>query len=81
MSIRHQRYLKGYTAKELGTIAGVAYRSIQNVECGASEVNSFNLTSLCKIAIALDCGLEDLIEGELRELYLLTLKNKKLAKS
>lgn len=80
MSLRHQRYLSGYTAKELGTVAGVAYRTIQNIECGASNINSLNLTSLCKLAIALECRLEDIITDDLRTLYLLTLKDKKRGK-
>ena len=77
MTLQEQRKKKGYTAKELGTIAGLNYRTIQILESGARNINSYNLKSLCSLAIALDCTLYDILtDEELKSKLKLAMKNK-----
>ena len=77
MSLQEIRKKKNYTVKELGAISGINYRTIQNLECGANDINSLKLESLCKLAIALDCNIHDLLTDEkLKTQFKLTLRNK-----
>lgn len=64
MSLQEQRKKKKYTAKELGAITGINYRTIQNLECGANNINSLNLEALSKLAVALDCQISDLLTDD-----------------
>lgn len=76
MPLKEIRKKKGYTARELGIISGTSYRTIQNLECGASDINSLNLASLCKLCIALNCSLFDILTDEkLRTQLKLALRN------
>lgn len=77
MSLQALRKKKSYTAKELGAITGINYRTIQNLECGTNDINALNLASLCKLAIALDCHIKDLLtDEELKIQFKLALKEK-----
>lgn len=77
MSLVELRKKKNYTAKELGAITGINYRTIQNLECGANDINSLKLESLCKLAIALNCHIEDLLTDEnLKIQFKIALKEK-----
>lgn len=79
MSLKEQRVKKGYTAKELGAITGISYRTIQNMESGKNSdkrINSYSLEGLCRLAIALDCSLLDLLtDKELKAKLKIIMKN------
>lgn len=76
MSLKEQRNKKGYTAKELGAITGINYRTIQNLETGNNKIDSYNLDGLCRLALALDCNLFDLlIDEDLKTRLKLVIKN------
>lgn len=79
MSLQEQRKKKGYTAKELGAAAGINYRTIQNMElskCKTNRINSYNLDGLCRLALALDCSLFELLtDEELKAKLKLAIKN------
>lgn len=77
MSLQSLRKKKNYTAKELGAITGINYRTIQNLEGGTNDINSLNLASLCKLAIALDCHIKDILTDEELKIQLkLAIKEK-----
>ena len=64
MALQDMRKKKNYTVKELGAISGVNYRSLQNLECEFRNINTANLDTLCRLAIALDCTLFDILTDE-----------------
>ena len=77
MSIKEQRNKKGFSARELGERSGVNYRTLQNIEMGRHNVNSLNLDALCRIAIALDCTLYDIVtDEEVKYRLKLAMKNR-----
>lgn len=77
MGLKEQRKKKGYTAFQLGAITGISYRTIQNIEFSPDKINRCELKTLCKLAIALDCTIFDLIEDkELKSALKLALKEK-----
>lgn len=77
MGLRELRIKNNLTAKELGAVAGISYRTIQNLENGANDINSLSLRSLCRLAIALDCQIYELLtDDQLKAQFKLTLKNK-----
>lgn len=59
--IRVQREL---SQKDLSVISGVAVRSIQCYEQRARDINSAHLDTLCALALALNCKIEDILESQ-----------------
>lgn len=55
------REARGLSQKTLGTLAGVSWRTIQNIESGVSERGASDLLSLAE---RLDVSLDELITGE-----------------
>lgn len=82
MSLKEQRNKKGYTAKELGAITGISYRTIQTMEIAGeceNRINKYSLDGLCRLSIALGCGISDLlIDEKLKARYKLAIKNEKI---
>lgn len=64
MALQDVRKKKNLTAKELGAISGINYRTLQNLESGFRNINTTTLDNLCRLAIALDCTLFDIITDE-----------------
>lgn len=64
MALQDVRKKKNLTAKELGAISGLNYRTLQNLESGFRNINTTTLDTLCSLAIALDCTLFDIITDE-----------------
>jgi len=64
MTLADLRKKKGYSQGELSLVTGISKRSIQHYEQGARRIDSANLDTLCTLALALDCTIEDLIEEE-----------------
>ena len=77
MTLQDMRKKKKYTARELGAISGVSYRTIQNLESGIRDINAATLDTLCRLAIALDCTVFDIIsDNELKTKLRLAFKMK-----
>lgn len=75
MTLQDMRKKKKYTARELGTISGISFRTIQNFEGGTRNINTTTLDILCSLAIALDCTLFDILtDKELKKKLKLALK-------
>ena len=64
MTLQDVRKKKNLTVKELGAISDLNYRTLQNLESGFRNINTTTLDTLCRLAIALDCTLFDIITDE-----------------
>ena len=64
MALQDVRKKKNLTVKELGAISGLNYRSLQNFESGFRNINTTSLDTLCRLAIALDCTVFDLLTDD-----------------
>ena len=58
------RKSKHITQSQLAESSGVNVRMIQYYEQGAKDINAAGALTVYKIAVALDCTVEDLIEKE-----------------
>lgn len=64
MSLKKQREKKGYTQQELAALAGTKLVTIQMYEYGRRNINGAKLDMLCKLALALDCKIYDILDDE-----------------
>lgn len=64
MSLQKVRTEKGMSQKELSEKSKVSLRSIQGYEQGLRNINGIHLKTLCDLAKALDCKIEDLLTDE-----------------
>ena len=63
-NLQKVRIKKGLSQKELSTLSGVPFKSIQNYEQRHRDIDGAKLETLCDIAAALDCGIENITESE-----------------
>lgn len=64
------RKKKGYSQSELAQASGVPVKTIQWFELYPDKIDGTKLNTLCSLSLALDCTIEDIIEGaELTEKY------------
>ena len=54
---------KGLTQKELAELAGVSLRSVQHYERGEFNFDNVGVLTMVSFALALKCGLSDLLDG------------------
>lgn len=67
------RVKKGLSQSSLSAISGVTIRAIQTYEQQSRPIDRARLDTLCRLCLALDCKIEDIIEDkELIEKYRLT---------
>lgn len=59
------RKFKGLTREELGNKSGVSPFCIQSLEDGRTDVNNVKLSTLVKLADALNCSATELLPKEL----------------
>lgn len=64
MKLKEMRIEKCMTQEQLSEKSGVSVRTIQAYECGLRRIDGATLETLCRFAIALDCRIRDIIEGE-----------------
>ena len=64
MKLKEMRMEKGMTQEQLAKKSGVSIRTIQSYERGLRRIDGATLETLCRFAIALDCRIRDIIEGE-----------------
>ena len=62
--LQRLRVQKGYSQSELAEISGVPFRRIQHYEQQSRPIDSAKLEVICKLCVALDCKIEDIIENE-----------------
>ena len=63
-NLQRERIKKGISQKELAKASGIAVKSIQNYEQHHRSIDGAKLETLCDLSIALDCGIDDIIENE-----------------
>lgn len=61
-NLQYRRNLKRITQKDLAERSGVNIRMIQYYEQGYKDINAASALTVYKIAQALECTVEDLIE-------------------
>lgn len=64
MNLKKLREVLNLTQKQLSECSGVSLRMIQKYEQGDKDINKASGITLYKLAIALNCKMEDLIEVE-----------------
>lgn len=61
-NLRERRTNRGLSQSELAKLANVNYRTLQDYEQGSKDINRIAAITLYRIAKALDCKIEDLLE-------------------
>ena len=61
-NLRERRTKKGLSQSEFAKLANVSYRTLQDYDQGAKDINRTAAITLFRIAKALDCKIEDLLE-------------------
>ena len=64
MKLKEMRMEKSMTQEQLAKKSGVSVHTIQAYEYGLRRIDGAALETLCRLAIALDCRIRDIIEGE-----------------
>ncbi|MBR3592191.1 MAG: helix-turn-helix transcriptional regulator [Clostridia bacterium] len=62
--LRRLRVLKGLSQSELAEKSGVPKKTIQRFEQNSDDINHTKLNTYCDLCMALECGIEDIIESE-----------------
>ncbi len=63
-NLKRIRRSVGLSQSQLSERSGVSVRMIQHYEQGVKDINAAGALIVCKLAQALDCTVEDLIEKE-----------------
>ncbi len=61
-NLKRLRLKSGLTQSQLAQITGLNLRTLQYYEQGINKIDQARLTTLLKIAIALECKIKDLLE-------------------
>ena len=64
MNLQRIRTEKGLTQAKLAEVSGVSLAMIQKYEIGVKNINKAQVTTLFKLAYALGCSIEDLLEKD-----------------
>lgn len=62
--LRKARVKKGMSQRELSTVTGVPIQSVRRYEQIPMAINSAKLKTLIAFCLALDCHIDDIIEGK-----------------
>lgn len=62
--LKRLRVAKGFSQSELAAISGIPVRRIQHYEQRKRLIDGARIETLCNLALALDCGIEDIIESK-----------------
>lgn len=62
-NLKRIRVARGYSQKQLAELSGVSLRAIQTYEQRQKDINKAQSDSLHRLAKALDCKMEDLLEN------------------
>ena len=66
--LKELRLATGYTQAELSDCSGVNIRMIQKYENGDKDLNKAQGITLYKLACALECNMEDLIDKSVADI-------------
>lgn len=70
MTLKEERQRMGLSQRQLAEKSGVKLRTLQHLEIGDRLTDKTSLETLCKLAIALNCGIDDLLlSDDLIKLY------------
>ena len=70
MRLQDKRVEYGLSQSKLAEKAGVKMQVLQRYEIGFRKIDGASLETLCNLAIALECGISDIIEDDvLREKF------------
>lgn len=70
MTLQEKRKKAGYSQSELSEASGISKRSIQHMEHGDRLPDKAQLETLCKLALTLNCPIDDLLtQDSTKELY------------
>lgn len=58
------RKQKGYSQNDLAVASGVPVKTIQWFELYPEKIDGTKLNTLCSLSLALNCKIEDIIEGK-----------------
>lgn len=61
-NLKYMREYRGMTQNKLSEISGVSLRTLQDYEQGRKDINGVRGITLYKLAQALECKIEDLLE-------------------
>lgn len=67
MKLKELRLEKGMSQSQLAKAAGVNLQHLQHCEQGNRDINGAKLSMLIKLAIALECKIQDIIDNELAD--------------
>lgn len=62
--LKAARVKRNFSQKDLASKAGINHRTLQHYEAQTSNVDRASLETLCDLSLALNCGIEDIIESE-----------------
>ncbi len=63
-NLKRLRLKSGLTQSQLAQVTGLNLRTLQYYEQGINKIDQARLTTLLKIAIALECKIKDLLEEQ-----------------
>lgn len=70
MSLKTKRVEAGYTQSKLSKEVGMSLRTLQHLERNYRLPDKAQLETLCKLAIALNCPIDEfIVNDDLRKLY------------
>jgi transcriptional regulator with XRE-family HTH domain len=61
-NLKNIRTQRGYSQSKLAELSGVSLRMIQYYEQGAKDINKAEVETVYKLAQALECNMEELLE-------------------
>lgn len=61
-NLQRMRVKRGLSQNELAELSGVPLRRIQCYEQGNVSIDKASIDTLCDLAIALKCGIDDILE-------------------
>lgn len=62
--LQELRVEKGLSQNDLHILSGVTKRTIQHYEHQSRPIDKAYLETLCRLCLALDCKIEDIVENE-----------------
>lgn len=62
--LKYIRTKRGYSQSKLAELSGIGVRIIQSYEQGARDINLAQAITVYKLAHALQCNIEELLEGD-----------------
>lgn len=60
--LQQKRKEAGYTQAELAGRSGISIRTLQYYEQGVLDINKASAATVCRLAFALGCKMEDLLD-------------------